>query len=313
MKHAISFFIIFLHLKVTSETDLLDKIDNLIHDKNLIYNEFNSNIDDSIKYLSKGDPNSNLFNGNIKKDLDDSMTNSISQNQNGIENNLLINNVSSSPTENSSISNSSRALETLPNNFNNYQENNFQNPVLFHENNPAININPNMKINNNSSMNSNQLPNQNNISSSNSQNANDSFYNSNFNANLNRNNNTYNNKYFTPMVPLVNNNNIFPQQHTQIPNIQNSFSNGNIPASYINQPQANNLLSSPMVNYGKNNLINMNTRMIPEDRSDVIFEHLFIDLNGEKELPNLKSKWIYDNYNNEFIVPEESKYYAIYF
>jgi len=311
MKLPISYFIILLLMKITTETDLLDKLDNLIHDKNLIYNEFHSNTNDSIKYSSKNQPNTN---GTINKNLDDSITINFPQNQYGIENKLLINNVSISPTDISSISNRSSSKETLPNNFNNYQINNFQNPISSHINYLSLNFDTDNSINQNSSIYFSQPQKLIDISSSNSKNANDAFYNSNFNADLNGNNNIYNHKNIPSMVPSVNNNNNLPLQNSQIPYIQNNFSNSNVRSFYVqNQSQTNNLLSYQMGNYGDNNLLNMNNNTIPEDKSDVIFEHLFIDLNGEKELPNLKSKWIYDNYNNEFIVPEESKFYAIYF
>jgi hypothetical protein len=41
--------------------------------------------------------------------------------------------------------------------------------------------------------------------------------------------------------------------------------------------------------------------------NDVIFEHIYINLNGEKKLPNTNSNFLYDQVNNEFIVPEDSK------
>jgi hypothetical protein len=41
--------------------------------------------------------------------------------------------------------------------------------------------------------------------------------------------------------------------------------------------------------------------------NDIIFEHIYINLNGDKKLPNTNSNFIYDQVKNEFIVPEDSK------
>ena len=56
--------------------------------------------------------------------------------------------------------------------------------------------------------------------------------------------------------------------------------------------------------------INKNTGYLATSKptnSEIIFDHIYINTNGDKKLPNSDSDFVYDQLKNEFVVPEVSK------
>ena len=45
--------------------------------------------------------------------------------------------------------------------------------------------------------------------------------------------------------------------------------------------------------------------------SDVIFDHIFINKDGDKEIPGDRTNLLFDNFNNEFILPTESNFFIM--
>jgi hypothetical protein len=56
--------------------------------------------------------------------------------------------------------------------------------------------------------------------------------------------------------------------------------------------------------------LNKNTGYLATSKptnSEIIFDHIYINTNGDKKLPNSESDFVYDQLKNEFVVPEDGK------
>lgn len=297
MKHFITFifcFSLFIYIK----SDLLDKLEHVINDKNVIFDEIHTDVDNSLKDSLKDESKTKLINTTNQTIKDDSII-SYQNNRVNKDDQQITSNISNTYNN----SNNNHSIQISQNNI----------PINSQNLNMNINYNTNDNVANNYQMQAgatdyNQMNNSNLNNYNNGINSYENFKNqAEFNQNMNNpaifSSNSLDN-------PINNQKNSVP--YSQIAP-QNTYSYSNFPTTNTpNNYQINNLMQNNGISHPYFREININNNELPDENSDIIFDHLFIDMNGEKELPYMKSKWTFDQINNEFILPEESKYYVIY-
>jgi len=122
----------------------------------------------------------------------------------------------------------------------------------------------------------------------------------------------------------LNNNNINPNQiSNNIKNYnQNNLNNFNIFPSnvitndptqnYINYSSDNNNYENIDINHNYDNNINVNNNLNQiqnqqqaVDQENIIFDHVFINMDGQKYIPNTNNQIYFDQNLGEFVLPEE--------
>lgn len=103
---------------------------------------------------------------------------------------------------------------------------------------------------------------------------------------------------------ISNNNNLLSSQNIN----SNLFSNANFnkksnDISNYNMKNNNNNLYN--INNGNTNYFNQNQNAQNKEELDVIFNHVFINMDGQKYIPNENNQIYYDQNLNDFVLPEE--------
>jgi len=271
MKYLIVLYIILLfNFKVKSNT-IIDKIDTLIDGKNKfdMINPEDKNIPNEIKNLL----NSESERGNKYDAFSTNTTNNVNMNLNGKYENEV----------------DKKVNEVINNSFNKSS------------NRPISNNNGNNNGNN---------------------------FNNNFNNNYNIGNNYNKQLYINPQDIHANNNIPIFSANTsaQIP-ISSPIAGLNLlntslsPLSRLSQSVQSTQTTQPIIKDKKyeqlelelklknSNSLFTNTKIADSNDSEAIFNHIFINQNGDNEVPGSTDNLFYDGFNNEFILPVESKGY----
>lgn len=134
------------------------------------------------------------------------------------------------------------------------------------------------------------------INSNNQQNYNNLLINPNTNyidkININKNDfNTIENSNLN-MVEYQNYQNNYSMNKFPFENINNNLDYKNIPNQILNLPNQNNNL-------------NKNQNLQNNDGADIIFNHVYINIDGQKYIPNTNNQIYFDQNTMEYILPEE--------
>jgi hypothetical protein len=267
------------------EDKLVEGIQNKIHK-----NESEDDITESIKDLLKENIQ-NEENKKTKKDKKfnkDLIIDSIYNNNNNPENNNFLN---KNKEDNVNVNKNKEKSE-----IDKLKE-------LFMEDNIENNNNNNNKekIEKKNKNNNNELNNRENLNSliNNNPKINSNFYNQALLNQLNINQNLFNN--------INNNNNNINNNKADILFLETKFLN-----KKDNNKDNNNLLNQTKsnINFSNNQIkkninININKSSISLANDDIIFNHVFINNDGQKYIPDSDTQIVYDEGKHKFILPEE--------